>query len=138
MDKIDGMLETFRESKQVFLTTRGKLGETNIRAMTNYNESPYEPMWFPTFKDTRKIREIVENKEVWISFSGDEVDKWYRIHGSAKFAPWEEVQKTWKWWFLEWVPMEDRKKSELRYDHPFSDRAIIWVDPIEAEVTDHK
>ncbi len=138
MNKIDGMLETFKDSKQVFLTTSNKLGESRTRAMTNYNESPYESMWYPSFLDTRKIKDIKENSEVIISFPADEQGKWYKIKGKAKLAPWNEVNKNWKWWYLEWVPEEDRGKHELRYDNPFTDRSIIWIDPVEAYIEDSK
>ena len=138
MNKLEGMQEAFNESKQVFLTTTNKEAETRRRPMTNYNESPYEPMWFPSFKETQKIRDIEANPEVEISFHAEETRKWYKIKGKARLAPFEEVQKIWKWWFLEWVPEEERSKHELRYDNPFTDRSIIWVDPIEATISDTK
>jgi general stress protein 26 len=138
MDKIDGMHEAFREAKQVFLTTTSKEGVSKTRAMTNYNDSPYESMWYPSFKDTQKIRDIADNPEVVISFPGNERNKWYRVKGTARLASWEEVQESWKWWYLEWVPEEDRGKYELFYDDPFIDRAIIWIDPLEAEIGDIK
>jgi hypothetical protein len=50
----------------------------------------------------------------------------------------QEVQESWKWWYLEWVPEEDRGKYELKYDGPFTDRVIIWIDPLEAELGDNK
>jgi general stress protein 26 len=138
MEKIEGMLEAFKESKQVFLTTNTKEGEKSIRAMTNYNESPYDPMWYPSFKDTQKIRDISENPEVLISFPSKEENKWFRVRGKASLAPWDEVRKSWKWWYLEWVPEKNRNKFELRYDNPFTDRSIIWIDPESAKIVDSK
>jgi general stress protein 26 len=138
MEKIEGMHEAFREAKQVFLTTTSKEGVSKTRAMTNYNDSPYESMWYPSFKDTQKIRDIADNPEVVISFPGKKRYKWYRVKGTARLAPWEEVQESWKWWYLEWVPEEDRGKYELKFDDPFIDRTIIWIDPLEAEIGDSK
>jgi len=138
MNKLEGMQKAFNESKQVFLTTTNKEGETRRRAMTNYNESPYEPMWFPSFKDTQKIRDIENNPEVIISFHAEATGKWYKVKGHASLAPWEEVKKSWKWWFLEWVPEVERKNHELKYDDPFTDRSIIWVKPKEAVIEDNK
>jgi general stress protein 26 len=138
MNTIDGMHEVFKESKQVFLTTSNKKGESKTRAMTNYNESPYEPMWFPSFLDTQKVRHIKENSKVIISFPSNQQGKWYKVKGNAKLASWEEVNDNWKWWYLEWVPEKDRGKFELRYDNPFTDRTIIWIEPVEAYMGDSK
>ena len=104
--------------------------------MTNFNDSPYEEMWFPSFKDTQKVRDIESNPEVIVSFPAAEETKWYKVKGNARLAPWEEVRKMWRWWLLEWVPEEDRRP--LRYDNPFLDRSIIWVKPLEAYMDDSK
>lgn len=138
MNKLEGMHEAFKEAKQVFLTTTSKEGVTKTRAMTNYNDSPYEPMWFPSFKDTQKIQDIGANPVVVISFPAEEPGKWYRVTGKARLAPWEEVKKIWKWWFLEWIPEEDRKDRMLMYDDPFTDRSLIWIKPTEAIIGDTK
>jgi len=136
MNELYGMLQAFKESKQVFLTTTDSDGEKHTRPMTNYNESPYKEMWFPSFKDTQKIKDIQANNEVIISFPAEEEGKWYRVKGIARLAPWEEVREMWKWWLLEWLPDED--KRPLRYDNPFMDRSIIWVKPIDADIEDDK
>ncbi len=138
MEKLEGMLEAFKNSKQVFLTTTSEEGVKSVRAMTNYNDSPYEPIWFASFEGTQKIKDIKSNPDVVISFPGDEENKWYKVKGKARLAPWEEVRESWKWWYLEWVPEEARNKYELRYDNPFRDRSIIWVDPVKAKISDSK
>jgi general stress protein 26 len=131
MKKLEGMLWAFKEAKQVLLTTNSGC-ETRTRAMTNFNKSPYEPMWFPSFKDTRKIEDIKGNPLVVVSFPSKEKGKWYQIKGKAKLASWKEVREIWRWWLLEWLPLEERRP--LRYDDPFLDRAIIWVEPVEATI----
>ena len=136
MKEIKGMDEAFKNAKQIFLMTMSPEGEKNVRPMTNYNDSPYQDMWFPSFRDTRKIEDIEANKEVVISFPSVDEGKWYRVKGIARLAPWEEVRKMWRWWLLEWLPEEDRRP--LRYDNPFMDRSIIWVKPKEAEVGDSR
>lgn len=138
MKNIEGMLEAFKESKQVFLTTTSKDGVKSTRPMTNYNKSPYEPIWFPSFKGTQKIMDVTENPEVVVSFPSEEENKWFRVYGSARLAPWDEVKESWVWWYLEWVPEKDRNKYELHYDDPFIDRSIIWIDPVKSEISDSK
>ena len=95
MNELEGMKEAFRESKQIFFTTTNKSGESHTRPMTNYNESPYQPMWFPSFLETQKVEDVKANSDVVISFPTDERGKWYRIKGNAKLAPWEEVHDKW-------------------------------------------
>jgi general stress protein 26 len=138
MNKIEGMKEAFSGSKQVFLTTTNKKGVSNVRPMTNYNESPYQPMWFPSFLETQKVQDIKEKPEVVISFPTNEKGRWYRVEGKAKLAPWKEVHEKWKWWYLEWLPEGEREKHMLRYDDSFTDRTIIWVDPVEASIGESK
>ena len=136
MNKFEGMLEDFKEAKQVFLTTLNSDNQTRTRAMTNFNESPYEQMWFPSFKETRKVEDIKLNPMVVVSFPAKEEGKWYRVKGNASLAPWEEVRRMWRWWLLEWVPEED--KRPLMYDDPFLDRSIIWVEPVGITVEENK
>ena len=131
MDKLEGMLEAFKGSKQVLLTTSGPDGADRTRAMTNYNESPYEPMWFPSFNETRKVEDIRRSPAVIVSFPAEEEGRWYRIRGEARLAPWEEVRRMWRWWLLEWLPEEERRP--LMFDDPVLNRAIIWVEPVDAE-----
>jgi general stress protein 26 len=136
MNKLDGMIDAFKEAKQVFLTTVNSKGESHIRPMTNFNDSPYQRMWFPSFKETRKIDDIKENPVVTVSFPAAEQGQWYKVKGKAKLASWDEVRKLWRWWLLEWLPEKDRQP--LRYDDPFQDRAVIFMDPIEAQIDDSK
>ena len=135
MKKLKGMLKAFNESKFVYLTTTSKEDKKRTRPMTNFNKSPYKPMWFPSFKDTRKIRDIRYNSLVTISFPAKEWNTWYKIEGEASEASWEEVKEKWKWWLLEWVPEKERKP--LLYDNPFTDRSIIWVKPIKSVLSDN-
>ena len=74
------------KSKNVFLTITSKNGEKKTRPMTNYNDSPYEDMWFPSFKDTRKVKDIESNSKVTISFPADEENTLYKVEGIARFA----------------------------------------------------
>ena len=134
MEKIEGMLEWFAESKFLYLSTINKEGNKNTRPMINFNKTPYEPMWFPSFKETRKIYDIRHNSQVIISFPAKEPNTWYEIEGEAREAPWEEVKEKWKWWLLEWIP--DSKRKPLLHDDPSTDRSIIWVEPKKATLSE--
>ena len=69
MNKIKGMVDEFKRAKLVYLTTFSEDGYKRNRAMTNYNEDPYEMLWFPTFKKTKKVNDIRKNPKVliWLS-----------------------------------------------------------------------
>jgi len=69
MNEVEGMSEAFRQAKVVFLTTFGD-GEGRSRPMTNLNEDPYGVMWFPTYRDTRKVEDIGKNPKVLLTFPG--------------------------------------------------------------------
>ncbi len=57
MEKIPGIDDAFKKAKVVFMTTYNGDKE-NTRQMTNYNDNPYDTIWFPTERDTQKVRDI--------------------------------------------------------------------------------
>ena len=57
MEKIPGLENAFKKSKVVFMTTYDGANE-RTRKMTNYNDSLDGTIWFPTERDTRKIKDI--------------------------------------------------------------------------------
>jgi general stress protein 26 len=132
MNKIEGLKEAFSNAKIVFLTTLGENGEEHTRQMTNYNENPYETMWFPTFKDTGKIEDIKQNPKVIITFPGLGEGRFFEIVGEAELASDDYVRENWKWWYLYWHPGK-RERFSFRSDAPFTNRAIINVNPIRVK-----
>ena len=56
MERSKEFEEAFKEAKMVYLTTYSKDGDENTRPMTNYSESPYDLIWFPTEKSTQKVK----------------------------------------------------------------------------------
>ena len=132
MNQIQGMKEDFSKAKVVYLTTFNEKGEKRIRPMTNYNEDPYEMMWFPTYEYTRKVEDIKKNPKVIVSFPGSLEGDMYEIEGKADFAPSSEVNEKWEWWYLYWYPT--RQEMAIRTDEPFADRMIINVHPKKATI----
>ena len=59
MDKLAGLEDAFKKAKVIFMTTYGE--KANSRQITNYNMNPYGTIWFPTERDTQKVRDI-ENR----------------------------------------------------------------------------
>jgi hypothetical protein len=69
MREIEGLVESFKEARMVYLTTF-RDGEERSRQMTNFNEDPYDVIWFPSDMKSRKVEEIKDERKVMIG-SGD-------------------------------------------------------------------
>jgi len=131
MNKIEGIDEAFSRAKVIFLTTFDGDRE-NSRQMTNFNESPYKTMWFPTESGTGKVRDIEKNPRVLLTFPAENEGDFYEIEGEASFADRETVRGRWRWWFLYWRPSQKRRFwfSPLHTEN----RVIINVRPIQAKL----
>jgi general stress protein 26 len=128
MKKIPGIEDAFQKAKVVFLTTYDGDKE-NTRQMTNYNENLDGVIWFPTEKDTRKVRDIKKNNRVIVTFPAAKRGEYYEIEGEASFASEDEVLEKWEWWWLYWHPSQrDRFWFPREHDER---RVIINIKPIE-------
>ena len=65
MEHLEGLEEAFTKAKVLFMTTYSGDKE-HTRKMTNYNQSPYGMIWFPTERDTKKVRDIEQNNKIFI------------------------------------------------------------------------
>ena len=133
MKKIQGMRDEFRRAKLVYFATFSEDGRKRNRAMTNYNEDPYDMMWFPTFKDSRKVKDIKNNPRVLITFPSSKKREFYVIEGKAKLEADIIVNQKWEWWYLFWLPDEEFH-LRITSDAPFTNRAIINVYPESARI----
>jgi general stress protein 26 len=135
MNKMEGLVEAFKEAKEVFLTTFDEDGTENSRAMTNFNRDPYDVMWFPTEKGTQKVKDIEGNPRVLLTIPCDECGLFYEIEGEAEFEDPEVVKEKWKWWYLSWRPTQRRRFwFPPTLDDP--KRVIINVHPKSVKVVD--
>ncbi|MCW4049175.1 MAG: pyridoxamine 5'-phosphate oxidase family protein [Candidatus Bathyarchaeota archaeon] len=131
MNKIEGMEEAFKKAKVVFMTTYDGDKE-NTRQMTNYNESPYGAIWFPTEKNTRKVKDIETNPKILLTFPAGKKGEFYEINGEASFASESEVESKWEWWWLYWHPAQ---KNRFWFPRSMTEnRAIININPVEARL----
>jgi general stress protein 26 len=133
LEKMQGMKERFKEARLVYLTTFYEEGNKRHRPMTNYNEDPYNAMWFPTFKNTRKVEHILRNPKVLVTFACEKEREFFEIEGEAEIASDDAVNEKWKWWLLSWIPDEEFN-YRLMSDAPFTNRAIINVHPKSARI----
>ena len=130
MKEIEGMLEDFKRSKVVFMTTYSD-GKEHNRAMTNLNEDPYRTMRFPTYGDTVKVDDLKKNPKVMITFPASRDGEFYEVEGRGMFASEDEVKEKWQWWYLYWHP-EQRDRFWFPAGRYYPNRVIIRVDPIDA------
>ena len=132
MKRINGMKESFQHSKIVYMITYTKDGKIHSRPMTNFNDDPYNKIWFPTYRKTRKIKDISENNKVMIIFPNLEDKYYYEIEGEATFEDPEVVKVKWRWWYLYWHPeIADKYIFSNKGQH--SERMIINIKPIKAK-----
>jgi general stress protein 26 len=101
--------------------------------MTNFNESPYEIMWFPTEDGSRKILDLLRNPKVLVTFPGSKKGEFYEIEGKAELASQKEVDEKWRWWYLYWHP-EQSDRFWFPRGMKNHKRAIINVYPISAKL----
>jgi general stress protein 26 len=138
MEKAEGLVHDFLAAKMVNLITIAEDGKTRkSRPMTNFNEDPYGRMWFPTYKDTAKVKDIEREHRVFISFPSSTMGKFWEIKGWAGFEGEETVSAKWKWWYLYWHPEAEKHGWGLEGSGSYVDhRAIIGVEPIDVKLVD--
>ncbi|MGD2142201.1 MAG: pyridoxamine 5'-phosphate oxidase family protein [Candidatus Bathyarchaeota archaeon] len=134
MKEIEGMAESFRKAKIVYLTTFED-GEERSRPMTNFNEDPYKMFWFPTDADSRKVQDIKENPKVVVTFPSKKRSEYYEITGRAEFEDKAVTEEKWEWWYLYWHPGQ-RKRFwfPARADARRWKKMIINIHPESARV----
>ncbi|MBN2334975.1 pyridoxamine 5'-phosphate oxidase family protein [Candidatus Bathyarchaeota archaeon] len=132
MKKLEGLEEAFSRAKVVFLSTYDG-GKERSRQMTNFNESPYETMWFPTEKGTRKVEDIKKNPAMKITFPAGEKGEYYEITGEASFEDPRVVSQKWEWWWLYWHPAQ-KDRFWFPRGETVERRVIINVKPLEAKL----
>jgi general stress protein 26 len=133
MEKIPGLEEAFQNAKVVFMTTYDGNKE-RTRKMTNYNEARALDgiIWFPTEKDTRKVKDIEKNNKILLTFPANKRGEYFEIEGEASFASGDEVIEKWEWWWLYWHPAQRNRF----WFPPQRDerRVIINIKPLKARL----
>jgi len=137
MEKTEGLVHDFLAAKMVNLITIAEDGTRRSRPMTNFNEDPYGRMWFPTYKDTEKVKDIKMDHRVVVSFPSSTVGKFWEINGQAGFEGDEVVSEKWKWWYLYWHPDAEKRGWGLEgYGAYVDHRALIFVKPIDVKLVE--
>ena len=121
MEKIPGLDDAFKKAKVVFMTTYDGDKE-NTRQMTNYNDSLGSTIWFPTERDTKKVRDIEKNSKVLLTFPGSKKGEFFEVTGDASFASDREVLEKWEWWWLYWHPAQ---KDRFWFPRERDERRVI-------------
>jgi len=104
----------------------------NTRQMTNFNEDPYIQFWFPTDRDTKKVKDIKTNPKVLITFPSGKRGEFFEIEGEASFADQREVEEKWEWWWLYWHPSQ---KDRFWFPPSKDDRRVlINIQPKKASI----
>ena len=131
MNVIEGMFEDFKQARVVYLTTL-RDGEERSRPMTNFNEDPYSIM-VHTYRGTRKVDDINENQKLLFTFPSSKEGEYYEIEGRAECEDEGETSEKWKWRYLHWHPVQNRRFWFPRGTN-YPDRMIINVYPKSVRV----
>jgi general stress protein 26 len=132
MREIEGLAESFKDARMVYLTTF-RDGEERSRQMTNFNEDPYGVIWFPSDMKSRKIEDIKDDPKVLITFPAGKKGEYYEITGRAEIADEEITSRKWRWWYLYWHP-DQKKRFWMPGGTGTPERAIINVHPESARL----
>lgn len=132
MIEIEGMLKDFKRAKIVYLTTFSD-GKERSRPMTNFNENPYKMMWFPTYRNTRKVEDINKNPKILLTFPSSREGEYYEVEGRAELEDERATKEKWRWWYLYWHPAQRRRFWFPGGRHD-PNRAIINIHPLLARV----
>ncbi len=137
MEKTEGLVHDFLAAKMVNLITYAEDGAAKSRPMTNFNEDPYNTMWFPTYSGTEKVRDIERNPEVALRFPSSKEGEFWEIRGVASFEGDGEVSEKWQWWYIYWHPDAETHGWGVKGDASFVDhRKIIDIDPVSVRLVD--
>ena len=132
MKEIEGLVESFKEARMVYLTTF-RDGKERSRKMTNFNEDPYDVIWFPSEMNSRKVEDIKMDPKVLITFPAKKKGEYYEIIGKAELANEDITAEKRRWRYLYWHPSQER-----RFWRPGGvwtpERAIIDVHPESARL----
>ncbi len=131
MKEIEGLAESFKAAKMVYFTTFYN-GKERSRQMTNFNEDPYDMLWFPSDKKSRKVEDITKNPKVLITFPAEKRGEYYEITGKAELADDSVTAAKWRWWYLYWHPAQRKRFWMPGTGTP--ERAIIYVHPVSVRL----
>tara|TARA_B100001971_G_scaffold190724_1_gene193723 strand:+ start:179 stop:589 length:411 start_codon:yes stop_codon:yes gene_type:complete len=134
MREIEGLVEGFKEARMVYLTTFQD-GKERSRQMTNFNEDPYNVIWFPSDMKSKKIEDIKKDPKVLITFPAQEKGEYYEITGRAEIADEGVIAEKWRWWYLYWHPAQ-KKRFWMPGGLGTPERAIINVYPESARLVE--
>ena len=128
MNKIDGLEESFKSAKVVFLTTYFQ-GKEKSRPMINLNDSPYNVLWFPTEKGTEKVKHIKNDSRVILTFPASNKGEFFEIEGNARIEDdKDKISEKWVWWYLYWRPSQ-REKYWFPQGEASEKSVIIYLTP---------
>ena len=101
--ELDKLQAQIKDITTAMFTTHALNGDLHTRPMAALQMDPDGTMWFFTYKESNKVREIQENNRVALGFSDLGSEKYVAISGSAEEVSdpakinelWGDFLKTW-------------------------------------------
>ena len=94
MREIEGLVESFRNTRMVYLTTF-RDGKERSRQTTNFNEDPYDVIWFPSDMKSRKVEDIKrapKNQLIEVAFTFFLIERIERLRDEPPAVHFEPEQ----------------------------------------------
>jgi len=102
--KRDKLHKIVNDAKSAFMVTGTKSGGLHGRPMTTVHiEQDFDTLWFPTDRNSGKVRELATDSEVCLGYTNSTGSEWAAVYGRARIVEdralirelWSPMWKTW-------------------------------------------
>jgi general stress protein 26 len=103
-EKRDKLRKILNDAKTAFMVTRTASGGLHGRPMVTVQiEADFDNLWFPTDRNSGKVRELVANSEVCLGYTNSTGSEWASVNGRARIVEhraligelWSPIWKNW-------------------------------------------
>jgi len=102
--KRDKLRKILNDAKTAFMVTRTTTGGLHGRPMVTVQiDSDLDTLWFPTDRDSGKVRELATDSEVCLGYTNSTGSEWASVNGRARIVDdralikelWNPIWKNW-------------------------------------------
>ena len=103
-EKRSRLRKILNDAKTAFMVTRTTSGGLHGRPMATVQiEDDFDNLWFPTDRNSGKVRELVADSEVCLGYTNATGSEWASVNGRARIADdralirelWSPIWKNW-------------------------------------------
>ena len=103
-DKIQTLRKILNDTKTAFMVTRSIDGGMDGRPMATVQlDETFDTIWFPTDRNSGKVRELAADSEVCLGYTNATGSEWASVYGRGRLVEdrakirelWSPIWKTW-------------------------------------------